>query len=330
MNGWKKINNDRLRRSAAVVAGVSFLSLAGAALFRPLPTEGLTQAAAGYRAALRWVGRRRETEEIDPRCATQLMTHGRQAERVALLFHGYTSCPGQFSELGRLLYERGYNVLIPRMPRHGLADRMTTAHADLTAEELTAYAVESLEVARTLGEQVTVVGLSTGGLLTGWVAQQYEGIERAVLIAPVFGFGPVPAPLTRPLGNLLLTLPNIFRWYDPRLKARLPGPDYMYPRYASRTLAQLLRLAEALRADMRRRPPRAGIIHVVINHNDDLIHNGLIEAAVADWQRLAPQQVRAYHFAADLKLGHDIVDPCQPGQRVDIVHPVLLKLITGS
>jgi hypothetical protein len=37
--------------------------------------------------------------------------------------------------------------------------------------------------------------------------------------------------------------------------------------------------------------------------------------------------LRTYEFSADLKLGHDLIDPGQPYQRVDVVYPKLMELI---
>jgi hypothetical protein len=39
--------------------------------------------------------------------------------------------------------------------------------------------------------------------------------------------------------------------------------------------------------------------------------------------------VDAYEFPRQLRLGHDIIDPEQPYQRVELVYPVLEKLILG-
>jgi carboxylesterase len=47
---------------------------------------------------------------------------------------------------------------------------------------------------------------------------------------------------------------------------------------------------------------------------------------VKSWQAWAAK-VSTYEFAASLNLGHDLIDPDQPQQRVDIVYPRLLKLL---
>ena len=85
--------------------------------------------ATDYDDALRRVAavEARDGAAIAPECRTRLLTHGARAARAVVLLHGLTNCPEQFRALGERLYERGANVYIPRLPEHGLADRMTTA-----------------------------------------------------------------------------------------------------------------------------------------------------------------------------------------------------------
>jgi hypothetical protein len=72
-----------------------------------------------------------EGRELNPVCLSILLTHGKRTKRAVVLFHGLTNCPEQFRELGRTFYELGYNVLIPRLPRHGLADvALVTSQSD--------------------------------------------------------------------------------------------------------------------------------------------------------------------------------------------------------
>src|SRR5204862_2220723 len=68
-----------------------------------------------------------EGPDISPVCRTALLDHGTRAPRVVLLLHALTNCPAQFPLVGEECYRRGANVLIPRPPGHGLADRRTKA-----------------------------------------------------------------------------------------------------------------------------------------------------------------------------------------------------------
>lgn len=58
-----------------------------------------------------------ELAELNPVCATQLLTHGDKVDNVIVFLHGFTSCPAQFAHLGEEYFEKGYNVYIPRIPR---------------------------------------------------------------------------------------------------------------------------------------------------------------------------------------------------------------------
>src|SRR4051812_43544673 len=66
---------------------------------------------------------------INPVCYTRLLDHGQRTRRVVVCYHGYTNCPFQFQALAENFYAQGNNVFLPRLPYHGLADRMTVAQA---------------------------------------------------------------------------------------------------------------------------------------------------------------------------------------------------------
>jgi carboxylesterase len=231
-----------------------------------------------------------------------------------------------YTELGRLLYQQGYNVLIMPIPTHGLADRMNEAHAHLTGEELATYADQVVDIAQGLGEHVTLLGISMGGVVTGWAAQNREDIDLAVLISPGFGFAQVQPALTLPVKNLYSILPNSYEWWDPALQENI-GPPHAYPRYATRTLAQILRLSFVVQAQARQNGPAARTIWVVTNANDSSVSQPMTERVVSLWRKKGAGALYTYQFPADLHLGHDLIDPLQPDQRIDVVYPKLLEII---
>jgi alpha-beta hydrolase superfamily lysophospholipase len=252
------------------------------------------------------------------------MTHTKKADRAIILVHGYTNCPQQFRALGQRFYDIGYNVLIAPLPHHGLADRLTEAHGQLTAEELAAYADKTVDIAQGLGEQVTMMGISAGGVTTAWAAQYRPDIDLAVIISPAFGFKQIPTPLTAAAMNLYTFLPNSFTWWDP-VRQLQGSPEHQYPRYSTRALVQTLRLGFAIQAQAQREKPAAQKIVVVFNANDDSVNNVLTMDVVKNWQAHAAN-LTTYEFEASLKLGHDIIDPAQPYQQIDIVYPCLIEL----
>ena len=270
--------------------------------------------------------RGQEPPDMNPVCQLQLMTHDKKVDRAIILVHGYTNCPQQFHELGQRFYDLGYNVLIAPLPHHGLADRMTEAHAHLKAEELAAYADETVDIAQGLGEQVIMMGISAGGVTTAWAAQNRSDIDLAVIISPAFGFNQIPTPLTAAVMNIYTFLPDSFVWWDPVLQAEAP-PAYTYPRYSKHALAQTLRLGFAIQVDAQRMQPAAKKMVVVFNANDNSVNNALTMDVVKIWQA-HDANLTTYEFEANLKLGHDLIDPTQPDQQIDIVYPRLIDLIS--
>src|SRR5690242_15792261 len=150
---------------------------------------------------------------------TIVHVHPVRGERTFLLLHGMSTTPAQFERVAADLHARGHNVLAPRLPHHGHADRLSPAPERLHAEELYEAVDEYVEVARELGERVTVAGFSLGGLLTAWIAQHYS-VERAVPIAPFFGISVIPNRLMGPVAERLLRVPNRFHWWNPILRER--------------------------------------------------------------------------------------------------------------
>ena len=268
----------------------------------------------------------RDGAGIAPACGTRLFTHGRKVGRVAVLLHGFTSCPRQFDRFGRVLYERGWNVLIPRLPRHGLPSRMTGALAGFTAEELVGAAARALDQAHALGDTVVVAGLSQGAVAAAYLAQNRADLDRAVIIAPSFAPSGVPEDLCLRLTNALLLAPNTYVWWDPRLRERVPGPTETYPRYATHALGEIYRLGLVVMAEASHGPPRARSIVVVTNASDIAVNNQVAAALDTRWSARGAR-VRQYEFPRSLHLGHDLVDPEQPYQRVDEVYPVLAALM---
>ena len=48
-----------------------------------------------------------ELAELNPECATKLLTHGEKVDSVILFLHGFTSCSAQFAQLGAEYFEKG-------------------------------------------------------------------------------------------------------------------------------------------------------------------------------------------------------------------------------
>jgi carboxylesterase len=300
----------------------------GAIASHPNPAANYADAAARVTAL-----QAKETTGWNPLCHTQLLTHGQKTARAIAFIHGYTNCPHQFLTLGKQFYDLGYNVLLVPMPRHGLADPLTTELSKLTAEEMAAYADELVDISRGLGDHVTLVGLSGGGVIAGWAAQTRSDLDLAVPIAPGFGLKLIPSPVSMLVVNVELALADSYQWWDPLHKdttpVSAPSPQGVqgYPRYSLHGLAQQLRLGFATRALAARTAPAARSILMVTNGADLAVENSVSAQLVADWRAHGATNVRTYEYPASLQLEHDLIDPAQTNQHIDEVYPKLIELI---
>jgi len=121
-----------------------------------------------------------EQGEVCDVCGTIFLTHGHKTGKAVVLIHGLTSSPRQFKEIGEDLYADGYNVLIARMPYHGLKSHTVAELGNLHATDLTEFADQTVDMAAGLGDELTVAGLSGGGTITGWIAQNRSDVDKAV------------------------------------------------------------------------------------------------------------------------------------------------------
>lgn len=270
-----------------------------------------------------------EGAEIVAPCRSTLLTHHQRTPYALVLIHGFTNCPYQFQKLAPRLHARGHNVLNLRLPGHGCADRLTTALTDMTERSLVDSTTNAIDIACGLGERVTVIGFSLGGVLAGWVAQQRADVANVVLISPAIGVSALPAGRRRLYAHLLALLPNFYQWWHPALKAQPVEPLHAYPRFASHALAALLRLGLIVRDNAQRQRPAVDAITVITNPSDLVVDNQTVAAVVAAW-RARGATVTTHHFPADWQLLHDLIDPLQPEQQVDRVYPLLLEWLAAT
>jgi carboxylesterase len=99
-----------------------------------------------------------------------------------LVLHGFTGNPSSMRPIAERLAAAGYSVELPRLPGHGttVEDMMTTTWADWskTAEQACDELAERCE-------RVAVVGLSMGGGLAAYLAEERPSLAGCVLINPL-------------------------------------------------------------------------------------------------------------------------------------------------
>lgn len=265
---------------------------------------------------------------VNPLCHTRLYSQGHRVERSLVLLHGFTNCPQQMDSLGKLFYQRGWNVFIPRYPRHGYTDRLNTSIAELRAEHLIALANRAADVGQGLGERVTIAGLSLGAILTGYLAQTREGIDRAALIAPMLGLKPIPGPVMNAMSRLATKLPNFYMWWNRQLKDKL-GPPYGYPRFSTHAYAALFEVGDLLVRSARTNVPKPRSTVVVTNAAEPRLDNRSTYRLIESW-RANGATIETYEFPLPEHLPHDLIDPGNSAQNTALVYPILSRLIEGN
>jgi pimeloyl-ACP methyl ester carboxylesterase len=321
----------RILITAALLSIVLFLWFPATSRFdaHPQPAQDYARAMTGL-ADLK----AKDSNALFPECRSTLLTHGERMTHAIVFFHGIATCPAQFGPLGQYFYEMGYNVLIPRLPHHGWADRMTEDIANLTADELVALADESVDIAHGLGEEVTVVGFSTGGAIAAWVAMERPDVTQTVLISPFLSPNAYPSWTVQPIARISRLLPNEFWWWDEELKEQLPTAPFAYPRYPSHAIAEILRLSFAVRYRSARHSPQSNSILVITNESEhETVDNQVIKKLVAAWQRQGMKEITEYTWDSSLDLEHDYITstgPSRPENQEELVYATLLKLIGDS
>lgn len=302
---------------ALKIAGWTLLAfvLAAAASFawldRPVGTSEFAShpaPLASYSAAVARIsatGRYEDRLPLAPVGHSIAMLHGSRTETAVVVIHGYTNMPSQFALIEKGYYDSGANVWAPRMPYHGYSDRMTGDLAKLTPEKIAAYSDSAIDVGHGLGRHVVVIGLSGGGTIASWAAAERPDVTQAVVMAPLLLPKGMPAWSVRPFARALMVIPNVFEWWDSKLKTANPGPAYQ--RFATRGIASFLLLGQRAIADaQRRRYPARGDIVLLANANDESVDPTY--AITAEKLIAAPTHLGVIVIPTAAGIHHDIVN----------------------
>jgi carboxylesterase len=97
----------------------------------------------------------------------------------ALVIHGYTGNPHSMRGLAQAFADAGFAVELPRLPGHGttVEDLMTTSWADWSSTVEVAY-----QDLASRCDKVVVAGLSMGGTLMVWLAENHPEIAGIIAI----------------------------------------------------------------------------------------------------------------------------------------------------
>jgi alpha-beta hydrolase superfamily lysophospholipase len=263
--------------------------------------------------------------QVNPRCRSRVIDQGRRSAEAVVLLHGFTNCPAQFDALAQAYADSGYSVVVPRLPGHGLSDRLTDAPSDVHAPDIADTGNLAVDIASGLGEEVHAVGLSGGGTLAGWLASRRQEITQATLIAPLVIPKVLPEFAVAPVARLSRLIPDVYLWWDPEQKERLDDPPYAYPRYSIRSLGAFLTLGRSTLTQDRATP--LDRLVVITNENDAAVSNAGV-AEVADHLAESSEQREDKVFGARDGYGHDLIDPQgENADNLDEIYPQLAELL---
>ncbi len=256
---------------------------------------------------------------------TLLFDHGRRTERATLLLHGLSASPKQLLAVATALHERGHNVFVPRLPRHGHRNRLSEALATMNAAQLQACASDSLALTRGLGERVAVAGFSLGGLLAAYLGQ-FEDVDRVVALSPFLGIAMVPNVFQLRIARYVLSRPNRFLWWDPVLRER-QLPEHGYPRFATHAVGHGITLAHEVMNAARETPPRAKDLVLIVNTRDSTVNKRAIGKLARYWSARKPGAVRIIRLTDLPPFLHDVIEPKRYPEVSKRVTPLMVECI---
>jgi carboxylesterase len=239
-----------MKRWLKIVAGalLALLIVAALLLFTPLVDPDLSarpEPMRSYDAAssrIEQIQAEEEAQDLIPQGKSIALLTGSQENTAVVVFHGYTSVPAQFRVIAQGYRDQGYNVWVPRLPYHGESDKMTRDFSKITERVARDFADDNIDIARGLGKNVVVIGLSGGGSLGVWAGAERKDVAQTVLISPVLHPLGLPEWADRPVARALRISPvDVYRWWDEDKKAdNVEG--YNYPRLSLGGLAAMLSL----------------------------------------------------------------------------------------
>ncbi|MBR9999070.1 MAG: alpha/beta hydrolase [Cyclobacteriaceae bacterium] len=117
-----------------------------------------------------------------------------KTEYAVVYLHGFSASQGEgipvHVDFGR---RYGCNVYLSRLHGHGIHEK--DALVDMTPENLVRSAAEALAIGKQVGERVILMGTSTGGTLSLYLASHHPDIHSLILFSPNIRINNPAAPL---------------------------------------------------------------------------------------------------------------------------------------
>ena len=247
--------------------------------------------------------------DVVPVCGTQFLSHGERTPEAVLLLHGYTNAPVQFREIAAAYSDAGANVLVPRIPFHGLVDPFNRELTNLTPELLATFTDEAVAAAEGLGDRLTVAGLSLGGLLVADAAKRFDSVTVAIMIAPFMQPKAVPEWVNAPFDTAMRALPDVFNWWNPKAREAEVRGTYAYPKFSLKAVAAMIDFRRRLERDPDHRSNRAELVRLIVNDHDIAVRNDVARTVTRELFTDLADEIDVDVLEASLGLTHDVAEP---------------------
>ena len=133
-----------------------------------------------------YINAKEATQKIKPDNEARIIwaDSSRKKTKYAIVYlHGFSASQGEGAPLHTDIARRfGCNLYLSRLAGHGLVTDNPFLH--FTADEYWRSAREALAIGKQLGEQVILMGTSTGGTLALLLAADYPEVHSLVLLSP--------------------------------------------------------------------------------------------------------------------------------------------------
>ena len=207
-----------------------------------------------------------------------------------------------------------------RIPHHGLASRKVGELRHATPEVMRDYADDVVDIAAGLGDEVDVVGLSVGGSIASWIAQNRSDVNLVMSIAPMYGIGNLPRFVDYFLLNFATRAPN----FNPTSPSE-PQREHVYRGQSSKGVANAMLFGKTLLAQAAEEEKAASHIIVITNDNDTTVNNQLTDDLTAMWQATGSEPI-TFVFPKEDGYPHNIIDRTS-NPDADVVYAKILELL---
>lgn len=274
--------------------------------------------------------KQKDIGKINPECANISLLQPQKQSKSIVIYHGFTNCPKQFSELGKQLFDKGYNVFIPRIPFHGFGDVLNDEFKNITAKDLVEFTHDTYEITKGLGDKVEVMGISGGADLASWAGLVYNA-HQVFAIAPLFAPTDYPNWQVPIIRNYISLKPNEFKWWDDVLKDKpIGGPTHAYPRYSSKAANAFLEVALDLHNKIKEQSQTKKIFtkfKLLTLQGDKAINNQVANEYFDNLDEITATNSIRQQISASYNLNHDIIDPMQTQAKTEYVYPLILEML---